>query len=195
MESGPAVDPGRVADGTPVLAALVIQVLSCWWQVLRASWAPWTARCMSSHVWPTDWESCACESCCLKVSFSRNSLSLSVSTLCRSHSRSFTVLRHTLWFSRASVESSAAWGWEMGWGGVCVCHHGPGWSALCVASGSCLMAGWDTHHRLASSGTGELRSNSSGFLDAHPVVGRSRARASGTHTRSRWHFRHVVSQR
>ncbi len=101
MESGPAVDPGRVADGTPVLAALVIQVMSCWWQVLRASWAPWTARCMSSHVWPTDWASCACESCCLKVSFYCNILSLSVSTLCRSHSRSFTVLRHTLWFSIA----------------------------------------------------------------------------------------------
>ena len=53
MGSGPAVDPGSVADGTPV-AALVIQLMSCWWQVLRASWAPWTARCMSSHVWPMD---------------------------------------------------------------------------------------------------------------------------------------------
>jgi hypothetical protein len=28
------------------------------------------------------------------------------------------------------VESSAACEWEMGWGGVCVCHQGAGWSAL-----------------------------------------------------------------
>ncbi|KAL2869158.1 uncharacterized protein BJX67DRAFT_348925 [Aspergillus lucknowensis] len=45
---------------------------------------------------------------CIKVSFSCSGLSLSASTLCRSHSRSFTVLRHTLWFSRVSVESSSA---------------------------------------------------------------------------------------